>query len=374
MLLREKGCFTRIPEEKKRMGIKLLSSGIKVSQVAKQTEISKTELKRMRKKFGIPFSPNKYDTKTVKRILSNYKKGLSAHQISKKLNLSETSIFRRVHRANIARSSKEGALLYYKTKPLRKNEDFFSRIDTEEKAYWLGFFAADGCVYEKRSTISFHLSLRDKEHLQKFADLFWGKIKPISERPMIKFCLGSIRLCTDLISLGIVPRKSKILSSDVISNLSNDLQRHFIRGYFDGDGCLYAKGPAFSIASGSEGFLLKIQSLLCEACHLNKTKLFFNPRGRGCFSLCWGGALNVNKIQHYLYTGANIWLKRKYKKIPITYWTSEEIERLKELKPGKRKQGETRKKAKILFPNRSWNSVKTKYYKVRGLNGEANIS
>lgn len=27
------------------------------------------------------------------------------------------------------------------------NEDFFSNIDSEEKAYFLGFFLADGCVY-----------------------------------------------------------------------------------------------------------------------------------------------------------------------------------------------------------------------------------
>lgn len=31
------------------------------------------------------------------------------------------------------------------------NEAYFSQIDSEDKAYWLGFMFADGCVYEQKN-------------------------------------------------------------------------------------------------------------------------------------------------------------------------------------------------------------------------------
>src|SRR5688500_5811483 len=42
------------------------------------------------------------------------------------------------------------------------NERFFDTINTEEKAYWLGFISADGTI--TRNRILFNLQLRDKEH------------------------------------------------------------------------------------------------------------------------------------------------------------------------------------------------------------------
>lgn len=42
-------------------------------------------------------------------------------------------------------------------------------------------------------------------------------------------------MCNDLISHGCVPNKSLILKPPKIDN---ELINHFIRGYFDGDGCV----------------------------------------------------------------------------------------------------------------------------------------
>jgi len=48
------------------------------------------------------------------------------------------------------------------------NKDFFDVIDTEEKAYWLGFMYANGCVCAKKFTVSLNISLKDIEHLKKY--------------------------------------------------------------------------------------------------------------------------------------------------------------------------------------------------------------
>ena len=50
------------------------------------------------------------------------------------------------------------------------NYDIFENIDSAEKAYWLGFLAADGCNYqrEKNASIIINIHQKDIEQLEKF--------------------------------------------------------------------------------------------------------------------------------------------------------------------------------------------------------------
>lgn len=125
------------------------------------------------------------------------------------------------------------------------DHEFFHCIDTEEKAYWLGFIMADGCVQNKYK-LSILLASCDVGHLRKFA-IAVGSDAPISHRRV--FSLGAwrdthtiqingIRFVDGLLKHGVCPRKSHngfpcLLDSD-------DLQRHYWRGMFDGDGCITA--------------------------------------------------------------------------------------------------------------------------------------
>lgn len=130
----------------------------------------------------------------------------------------------------------------------------FDTIDTEEKAYWLGFIYADGYVgysSEEKRNYLFELSLKsdDLTHLHKFAS-FISHTNPNIVKVENVYC-GDI-LCQrcrisfrnkhfweTLNSKGCVPRKSLILKFPDISIFTDlSLIRHFIRGYVDGDGCL----------------------------------------------------------------------------------------------------------------------------------------
>ena len=53
-----------------------------------------------------------------------------------------------------------------------RNSNIFEKIDTEEKAYWLGFLYADGYVDPERGEIILGLAEKDKEHINKFINSY----------------------------------------------------------------------------------------------------------------------------------------------------------------------------------------------------------
>lgn len=124
------------------------------------------------------------------------------------------------------------------------NESYFASIDTEEKAYWLGFLYADGCVSvrtrngkEKSINLEVGLKESDEEHLVKLAKSLSYENYKISHRERtnsVRIVICSTKLCRDLIDKGCVPNKS--LKLQFPDFLPLHLVDHFIRGYIDGDG------------------------------------------------------------------------------------------------------------------------------------------
>lgn len=121
------------------------------------------------------------------------------------------------------------------------NHNFFKNIDTEEKAYWLGFIAADGNVRSvvtdkiHRYTLSITLRESDRHHLEKFRDVLYRGDKPkiTKNRSGCVLEVSSKQNYYNLVNAGICDRKSLTLTFPTIQNA---LLKHFIRGYFDGDG------------------------------------------------------------------------------------------------------------------------------------------
>lgn len=115
------------------------------------------------------------------------------------------------------------------------NDDYFEKIDTEDKAYFLGLLFADGNVYLKRHRVQITLANEDAYILKKFADCinYSGKVY-IDREKYSKLILPSKKMCEDLISLGCTANKSLTLKFP--DKVPEKLMNHFIRGYFDGDG------------------------------------------------------------------------------------------------------------------------------------------
>jgi hypothetical protein len=122
------------------------------------------------------------------------------------------------------------------------NEKFFDELN-EKSAYWLGFLYADGCVrfkHGRSGELKLKLNSKDKSHIELF-------LKDIESNSPIKCddggksecCftyINSNYLVSRLYELGCVQNKTQKIR---LPKIESNLISHFIRGYFDGDGCIY---------------------------------------------------------------------------------------------------------------------------------------
>ena len=108
------------------------------------------------------------------------------------------------------------------------DENYFQTINTDDKAYWAGFIAADGCIYQPKDTrqdmLSISLKLADIHHLEKFASSIKTdkKISIVenSSRKGYFFCnlqLSSNKISQDLQKINILPRKTYNLKMPILS-------------------------------------------------------------------------------------------------------------------------------------------------------------
>ena len=240
-----------------------------------------------------------------KYVNENY----SLKQLGKEFGCSYGTIRNLLNKHHIAsRGNKQG---------YPRNEFYFNKIDTPEKAYWLGFLYADGCTHNGSSEVS--IQLTDKEHIEKFKQAIGAinhKIVEIHDtrwenaKTLYMFSIKDKQLHADLCKWGCVPNKTFLINK--IPNIPRDYVSHFLRGYFDGDGSLhYLKSTnnfRISFTCGSVEFLEDIQKELGTSLSIR------NEKGTNSNYLQISGRHQVERILNYLYKGSteSTRLDRKY--------------------------------------------------------------
>ena len=200
--------------------------------------------------------------------------------------------------------------------------NFFETIDTEEKAYWLGFVAGDGRVTSNLQSCSIGLQLGDKEHLEKFAKCFnnYYKVKTIDygakeEHPQARISISSKKCCEDLIKYGVTPRKSFTLKANM-EMIPQELQRHFFRGYFDANGSIYCSHPdrtnGYNYDEWGCNFVGSYE-MMKSIKEFFKTESPIRPR-KSVYGIEWNGTLPSYDILKILYEDCTIFLTRKKEK------------------------------------------------------------
>jgi hypothetical protein len=197
------------------------------------------------------------------------------------------------------------------------NENFFSDIDTEEKAYFLGLLFADGYINERLNMVDLTLHHKDSEILENFVKELYTNDRPLKiiRKNYLRLVINSEKIVADLKKHGCFQKKTFKL--EFPTTIENNLIKHFMRGYFDGDGCvtLSKNTLTFSIV-GTENFVVKYKEILIKECLLSDTKLDtrHKERNNNIRSIRFGGNIIVNRIYHFLYDNSSISLLRKKNK------------------------------------------------------------
>lgn len=199
------------------------------------------------------------------------------------------------------------------------NDHIFDNIDTEEKAYWLGFLYADGSVHHANTSWRIELTLQeqDLQHVQKFAKFVCLDKEPkyrINTKAY-RISFSSSRMAEELIKKGCIPKKSLVLTFPSYDIVSKELMPHFIRGYFDGDGCISLQQQVHSIRKevsllGTKEFL---ESLVKETgiggAIIKKEKRTVS----NTYYIAWHKKEGEEMLD-YMYGNASVYLQRKYEK------------------------------------------------------------
>jgi hypothetical protein len=200
------------------------------------------------------------------------------------------------------------------------NEDYFKEIDSDEKAYWLGFIYADGNIY--KNIFGLEIQERDSNHLKKFrrALNYTGKItkRYVGMNLYCRLNFSRKNFVNNLRKYGLCDNKSfKILYP---TNIPKEFNRSFIRGVFDGDGCICIgknKNIVWKITSGSENFLLHCKNIIEKETGINLkiyNRIRKSPR-KVLYDLSCFSKKIIKHIKDYLYNNSSVFLERKHNKI-----------------------------------------------------------
>lgn len=269
---------------------------------------------------------NKIDSIKLQMLIDQ---GLNGINIAKELQIPVKNLYYYVKKNKI----KIQASRYLK----KINHNFFEKIDTEHKAYFLGFILADGCiqiepkkknnvVYSYSKRLCFCNSIDDFEILNRFRKEVCpeailkrtSNIKgAINRKDQIILRINSQKLVDDLAVLGIKPRKTYDTNFIFDFNLiPKDLHRHFIRGFFDGDGWFTYRGKSFGLIFTSLSFLKQIEKIFNSHLFKINTKVY-STQNKNMISYqlilnCGYG--KYKDLFEFLYKDATIFLHRKYNK------------------------------------------------------------
>jgi len=205
------------------------------------------------------------------------------------------------------------------------NYHYFDTIDTPDKAYFLGWLYSDGNNYPENHSVQLKIKDSDIEILEVIRSYIADENYPIkivkrkNENTQCNLIFSNIHFSNKCIEKGVFKDKTFTLKFPNEKQVPKHLQSHFIRGYFDGDGCiLTSKNKNYNrlnyqfIISGNYEVLSGIQIILMNQLDFKQTKLIKN---KNIFNMCYGGNKQVKKIYNWLYKDCNdLYLKRKKEK------------------------------------------------------------
>lgn len=298
-------------EDKKAEMAALYDQGLSVSEIAKQLNVPLSSANRYLRKLEKDTSRYKTNPEIPVRthttqILKRYSEGVGCYLLAKEFNTQESTILKILHENDV---EIRGPRQYF------FDQDFFEKIDTQDKAYILGWCFSDG--YNSDDDLS--ISITDREVLEHIKEKI-GQDSPIEEidrsdlgyKTIYRLRMSSVKMCQDLANLGCVRAKSLIVQFPAPDKVPTELMSHFLRGMFDGNGTITKdnQGRWFVNICSSDDFCAIAKIFLNEElnCYFGTTK---------CISVSkvqTGTIDTIKAFLDYIYKDASFKLDRKYQK------------------------------------------------------------
>lgn len=245
------------------------------------------------------------------KLISIYISGVSLREISKEYHIG---------RNNLSKILKEKGILIrnqkYTSRKYFCDNTYFKNINTENKAYWLGFLYADGYISKRQygDYLGITLKKEDINHLKKLSiDL--QSTYPIKMHTgsgynksgeFVRLFINSKELVSDLEKHGVVEMKTFKLT---FPDIPKELYRHFIRGLLDGDGSIYTSKRDNVLGVHIGGTLEVLKEVQTYFSEFNITKKIIVSRS--IYDLHYTGK-KAKEVLNILYKDSNIYLDRKY--------------------------------------------------------------
>lgn len=247
------------------------------------------------------------------KIINLYKSGKSSNDIEREFGYSQSVVLNAIHKYE----KETGDIITRSSVKYDVNLDYFKEIDTEAKAYFLGYIAADGCNNQGK-WMSLALHKKDVEIVESLKKEcgYTGPLIVWEKTNQIKLIINRSEFVKNLENHGIVQRKTYCLKFP--KHLRNDLVRHFVRGYFDGDGThgltKNKKEIKANIVAAVRPILEELKTVIEReaniSCSIGKKKTY-NNGGKINYCLFVSGNNNAIKFLDWLYEDSNFFLSRK---------------------------------------------------------------
>ena len=299
---------------------KLIEDGFAAKRIAQNLKLNFKDVQEIIIKNNYTIKKEIFNINLIPHIVSLYEDGVSAKNLGIKYSIDKRRIQKWAKRKNILRNKNDTHRF------VLFDQNYFDKIDTPAKAYWLGFLYADGYNNKETNTVSVSLAYKDHNHLIKLAKaigLSKNKItiynSNIGDKAYPSSCLRmySKHMCNILSNKGCPQAKSFIITYP--DWLFPELNSHFIRGIFDGDGCLTKRSLnsewKWSIASTKE-ICNSINFILNNELDITTTICNISQTNNNTYEMQTSGNEKIHKIMKWLHENSteSIRLDRKYDK------------------------------------------------------------
>jgi hypothetical protein len=263
----------------------------------------------------------------IKKLSEEYLSGKKSEELAKEYGVGSTTILKTLRKHAVVTKTPNEARRKYPV-----NHDFFDKIDTQEKAYFLGYLFADGCNCGKY--INFNISEKDLNMLERLNKLVHPGGRPLYKsnardstfryngqiahtKTNYTLSIYSAHMADALSSYGCTPRKTNTLVFPV-EILSNEMLPHFVRGYFDGDGCISTYGRRDAYTQGyvsivsTRSFCNTIAEIIKNTLDVKSKILKKKYQAENVVEFRITNTKSVIKFLEWIYKDSTIHLERKY--------------------------------------------------------------